>query len=798
MKSPKRNANFKSVLKEIHLILKNACKLSVKVRKKTEAIQVLLTIKNEIRLIDALLDQHGFHHPKISLSRMSDVKSCVENQTQNETTNGAWCHLLLQPDTSNLPPENAVVVKTEQDQFIEEKPAISHLNTNASRLTKPSCVTDPTPILTVAKFETQPCSPGSEVPSLTEVNYPSPDDNGLDDSDCVESPDKEGISFPDGPIVDGYCRICQLFTGELTEELKVDHMVRIHPGRVFECECGARFDESEKTIHESKHPGDNLAITKLVPETCYCGLRFLTNDGLMTRELKYFWTKKGDTNFVKSHVDKCSKFVHGNYGKYLSRCQSCPKKPPRHLLFRHYVENHISQMEQCAQCSEWHTKQTISSHRSKVHNVPARKKMEAERLAEMKCEYACEFCNEQVSVPHVDSLEDARKVHMKDLHSNEILRCECGIDIYSGKERDEHELDHADGKIVKLVDLIAKSVCVTCGYEFLNSQKLMSSELKYFWFEKKDEKFVEAHLEECKSTRQFRRPFKCKECPEEMQRFMFHRHLLERHKEKLKRCEVCGHWILKRAMFARHNAKKHGVARPDGLKSKVGRKKVNRDEPFHAICSQCGENFSDQVKYQKHLAKHYHQNESKKLAKCQICHKTVSLRDLSSHEMSHLDFEDGQPRTCEYCGDSFMKVTAYKMHLKQHKNQILKLKRGPYPKTQCPICNKWVTSQKRHSAIMHSQRERFPCDECGKTFAEIRYLERHKALHTEQFLFRCKFCNKGYNVKCALEYHEDTVHTKVKRYVCPIIECGESFFVNLYLRKHMKKVHPYFNKTEGH
>ena len=166
--------------------------------------------------------------------------------------------------------------------------------------------------------------------------------------------------------------------------------------------------------------------------------------------------------------------------------------------------------------------------------------------------------------------------------------------------------------------------------------------------------------------------------------------------------------------------------------------------------------------------------------------------------MSHLDFEDGQPRTCEYCGDSFMKVTAYKMHLKQHKNQILKLKRGPYPKTQCPICNKWVTYQKRHSAIMHSQRERFPCDECGKTFAEIRYLERHKALHTEQFLFRCKFCNKGYNVKCALEYHEDTVHTKVKRYVCPIIECGESFFVNLYLRKHMKKVHPYFNKTEGH
>ena len=146
----------------------------------------------------------------------------------------------------------------------------------------------------------------------------------------------------------------------------------------------------------------------------------------------------------------------------------------------------------------------------------------------------------------------------------------------------------------------------------------------------------------------------------------------------------------------------------------------------------------------------------------------------------------GPARTCHYCGKSLLTQRALYKHVRNHE---MKLLHGTKRK-QCPLCLKWITNVKKHTELMHSERERFPCDECGKTFAEVRHLDRHKTLHTKSFRFNCRFCSKGYNVKCALEYHEDTVHTKVKRYICDVPSCGEAFFVKLYLRRHKQRMHP--------
>ena len=156
------------------------------------------------------------------------------------------------------------------------------------------------------------------------------------------------------------------------------------------------------------------------------------------------------------------------------------------------------------------------------------------------------------------------------------------------------------------------------------------------------------------------------------------------------------------------------------------------------------------------------------------------MSKLSRHEMFHI--RDGTLHECEFCGKKLPYHTWIR-HVASHK-------KGKAPKVRCNICHKSVTCIKQHMKIMHQERERFTCQQCGKTFAEQRFLTRHETIHTKSFRFNCDKCDKGYNVKCALEYHVDTVHTRIKRYVCKVPGCHESFFVNLYLRRHMARFHP--------
>ena len=190
-----------------------------------------------------------------------------------------------------------------------------------------------------------------------------------------------------------------------------------------------------------------------------------------------------------------------------------------------------------------------------------------------------------------------------------------------------------------------------------------------------------------------------------------------------------------------------------------------------------------------HLQNHHKQESAKKAAakdlSCQFCGETVKADMLSKHEMSHV--RGDALHACNFCGKKLPYKT-YVRHVAAHKKVIAF---GRPPKKRCHICLKMYADLTMHIERVHKERERFKCNTCGKTFAERRFLNRHETLHTKSFPFNCATCGKGYNVKCALEYHEDTVHTKVKRYVCPELGCNEAFYVNLYLRRHLKRAHPW-------
>ena len=306
----------------------------------------------------------------------------------------------------------------------------------------------------------------------------------------------------------------------------------------------------------------------------------------------------------------------------------------------------------------------------------------------------------------------------------------------------------------------------------------MSQELAYFWFTKKDEDFVSDHLKQCLGTQAFRKERVCRECRVSTRRYLHWKHAIQCHKEKLVKCAGCRGWFLKVSI---------GSHRPlcaflEKKTPKVGNYKKTSDQQSF-VCSHCGQTFDDKKLYQRHVNLHKFREEKAKLIKCNICDKMISAVRFSGHELYHVK-HDGKLYTCQYCGKQYPYKTYYR-HVRAHERKI---RDGP-KREKCDICGKIVHSVWGHKQYMHKERPRYYCKTCGQSFAEPRGLRRHETLHTSTFLHKCSYCDKGYNVKTALEYHEDTVHTKVKRFKCTVAGCGEAFFVNLYLRRHMEKAH---------
>jgi uncharacterized Zn-finger protein len=76
----------------------------------------------------------------------------------------------------------------------------------------------------------------------------------------------------------------------------------------------------------------------------------------------------------------------------------------------------------------------------------------------------------------------------------------------------------------------------------------------------------------------------------------------------------------------------------------------------------------------------------------------------------------------------------------------------------------------------------FSCDICGRTFAQIKSLNRHKRKHKP---FSCVFCGKGFSYQAELSRHE-RIHTGLKPFSCDL--CGQKFSDNSGLNSH-KKIH---------
>ena len=102
------------------------------------------------------------------------------------------------------------------------------------------------------------------------------------------------------------------------------HLTRFHPEVAFRCDCGAVLcGETGVNDHLAKHSGGKVEKL-LTPSECpHCEVEFADDDGFLTKPVRYFWQKKGDVNFIQTHVNACKR--RASYASVSTNCRLFPR-----------------------------------------------------------------------------------------------------------------------------------------------------------------------------------------------------------------------------------------------------------------------------------------------------------------------------------------------------------------------------------------------------------------------------------------------------------------------------------------
>ncbi|KAJ2941946.1 hypothetical protein O0L34_g10764 [Tuta absoluta] len=219
-------------------------------------------------------------------------------------------------------------------------------------------------------------------------------------------------------------------------------------------------------------------------------------------------------------------------------------------------------------------------------------------------------------------------------------------------------------------------------------------------------------------------------------------------------------------------------------------------------CESCLETFKDQNELQEHTVSK-HSLSVKTVVKTSKMRKGVALVDEpSSHgyQCTECDsyFENKNQRwkhtqrvhregfRCHSCGKRF----AFKHSLSRHE-QIHS--HGQPPREECPICHKMIRVDllKIHSQI-HSDREKFSCAACNKTFVSrasyqhhLKYTMSHS--NADILKYKCSMCDKGYRSRGELRDHENYQHKGQTKHQCPI--CGKALATRRCITRHVRRAH---------
>lgn len=179
---------------------------------------------------------------------------------------------------------------------------------------------------------------------------------------------------------------------------------------------------------------------------------------------------------------------------------------------------------------------------------------------------------------------------------------------------------------------------------------------------------------------------------------------------------------------------------------------------------------------------------------CNICGKTF---DDEQYYRRHSCFTIHNRYFCADCPKAFKFYNKMISHIKeQHWNRL-----QAHLLLQCDLCKRWFHSKEEQEfhreqehpdadlrivpeMPAHMAKQSFECRDCGKTFANKRYLKQHEPVHSEEKQFICDICGKGFRQGPGLDYHTKKYHTEAdQQFHCD--QCGKMFPVKKNLEVHM-------------
>ncbi|XP_036342986.1 zinc finger protein 721-like [Rhagoletis pomonella] len=194
---------------------------------------------------------------------------------------------------------------------------------------------------------------------------------------------------------------------------------------------------------------------------------------------------------------------------------------------------------------------------------------------------------------------------------------------------------------------------------------------------------------------------------------------------------------------------------------------------------------------------------------CNVCPVSFSDVDqLNQHKQIHAPTHKEVKYWCDLCTASFRTKEVYDEHMRRHNDELLLPSLANIPPLGSEDGNSLMKMENNDYDGCYS------CDICGKSFANMVYLNSHRAQHTNASdrsyrcdyphcgrlftarhsmmeharqhysdeEFKCEICGKSFKSLKNLQNHKQ-IHDAIKRYVCKI--CGSAFAqaAGLYLHK---------------
>ncbi|XP_001354216.4 zinc finger protein 14 homolog [Drosophila pseudoobscura] len=174
-------------------------------------------------------------------------------------------------------------------------------------------------------------------------------------------------------------------------------------------------------------------------------------------------------------------------------------------------------------------------------------------------------------------------------------------------------------------------------------------------------------------------------------------------------------------------------------------------------CGECGMVFRCQVALKKHMYKH---TGEKLPYPCNICGKGFHINSaLKNHLLRHAGIKN---YVCPYCGVGKTTRQEWSKHMLTHTQE------KQFKCATCDHATHTKRALDNHVKIVHEKVRNFACQYCGKTFGKSHACKIHEMTHTGEKRCECKVCGKKFlyteSLTKHLKIHEKSVERALETY----------------------------------